>query len=124
MNKTVALLILANVLLTSIAQILLKGGMSSPKVVNGLAAGFGWSTVTIIAGNPLVMIGLAMYFLSAVVWLVVLSRVQVSLAYPFIGAGFIVTMLLAWLVYGESLSWARASGTLLIAIGVAVLARS
>lgn len=124
MNKTVALLILTNVLLTSVAQILLKGGMSAPAVVRGLAEGFRWSTVAVVAGNPLVATGLAMYFLSAVVWLVVLSRVQVSLAYPFIGAGFVVTMLLAWFIYGETLTSARVAGTLLIAIGVAVLARS
>jgi drug/metabolite transporter (DMT)-like permease len=124
MNKTVGLLILTNVLLTSVAQILLKGGMGSAPVVRALADGFRWSTAAVIAGNPLVLTGLTMYFLSAVVWLVVLSRVQVSLAYPFIGAGFIVTMLLAWFIHGETLTSARVAGTLLIAVGVAVLARS
>ena len=124
MNRATALLIFANVLTTSIAQILLKGGMSSPAVVNSLAEGFRGSTITTVALNPLVISGLVAYFLSAVLWLIVLSRVEVSLAYPFVGAGFVITMLLAWQIYGDHLSVTRITGTLLIAIGVVVLAKS
>jgi multidrug transporter EmrE-like cation transporter len=124
MNKTVALLIAANVLMTSLAQILLKGGMSAPAVTRSLGEGLRWSAALVIATNPLVAAGLAMYFLAAGVWLLVLARVEISLAYPFVGVGFIVTMLLGWMVYGDTLSVARVTGTLLIAFGVAVLATS
>ena len=67
--------------------------------------------------------GLTLYFLSAVVWLLVLSRVEVSFAYPFVGIGFILTMLLGWLAMGDTMSLARVAGTLLIAGGVVLIAR-
>jgi multidrug transporter EmrE-like cation transporter len=67
---------------------------------------------------------LLIYFLSAGVWLFVLARVDVSLAYPFVGLGFILTMLLGWLIRGEILSVNRVAGTALIVMGVVLLARS
>ena len=121
MNKTVLLLIVASVLMSALAQIVLKAGMSSSSVVQGLASGMRWSTAAVVAGNPLVLLGLAMYFASALVWLIVLARVDVSLAYPFVGLGFIVTMLLGWLVLGETLTMVRVAGTLLIVGGVFLL---
>jgi multidrug transporter EmrE-like cation transporter len=50
--------------------------------------------------------------------------VQVSLAYPFVGLGFVLTMLLGWAIHGDSLSVARVAGTLIISLGVVILARS
>jgi multidrug transporter EmrE-like cation transporter len=67
---------------------------------------------------------LLIYFLSAGVWLFVLARVDVSLAYPFVGLGFILTMLLGWGMRGEILSVHRVAGTALIVAGVVLLARS
>ena len=124
MNKTLWLLIISNVLLTSLAQIVLKAGMSNPAVLQGLAGGLRWPTAITVASNPMVMLGLAMYFGAAVIWLLVLARIEVSLAYPFVGLGFILTMLLGWWIHGDTLSTARVVGTMMIACGVAVLARS
>jgi multidrug transporter EmrE-like cation transporter len=123
MSKSVLLLVLFSVLLSSIAQIVLKGGMSSLSVVQASQAGLGWPMVRAIAFNPSVIGGLALYFASAVVWLLVLGKLDVSLAYPFVGLGFVVTMLLAWMVHGEVLTPTRIAGTLLISVGVLVLAR-
>jgi multidrug transporter EmrE-like cation transporter len=50
--------------------------------------------------------------------------VEVSLAYPFVGLGFVITMLLGWWIHGDTLSLMRVGGTVLIAVGVAVLAHS
>jgi multidrug transporter EmrE-like cation transporter len=123
MDKAVFLLILASVALSSLAQIVLKAGMSSDGVVQGLAGGLRWSAVASVAASPLVWAGLGVYFASAAVWLLVLARVEVSLAYPFVGLGFVLTMLLGWLVYGDAMTPVRIGGTLLIATGVAILAR-
>lgn len=67
--------------------------------------------------------GLALYFASAAVWLFVLAKVEVSFAYPFVGLGFILTMLLAYIINGEALSVAKIIGTLCIAIGIAFIAQ-
>jgi len=123
LNKYVILLIALSVLLSAFAQIALKAGMSSVSVLQALQATPGIPAVRVIITNIFVLVGLSLYFASAAVWLLVLARVDVSLAYPFVGLGFIVTMLLAWLIHGEALSLAKVAGTLLIACGVIVLAR-
>jgi multidrug transporter EmrE-like cation transporter len=124
MTRSVFGLILVNVLLTSLAQVILKAGMSADAVQASLAQGARWSTALVVGSNPLVLLGLAMYFASAVIWLLILARVEVSLAYPFVGLGFVITMLLGWWIHGDTLSLMRVGGTVLIAVGVAVLAHS
>lgn len=124
MDRTLWVLIISNVLMTSFAQIILKGGMSTPAVTHGLADGLRWASIPAVATSPLVLLGMFMYFGSALIWLIVLSRIEVSLAYPFVGLGFLLTMVLGWAIYGDSLSLMRVAGTLMIAAGVAMLARS
>jgi len=123
-NRSTLLLILANVAMTSLAQIVLKAGMSAPDVVRALAGGLRLPALVTVFLHPWVIIGLALYAGAAVVWLLVLAKVDVSLAYPFVGLGFVVTMVLAWTFMGETVSATRIAGTLLIVAGVVVLARS
>src|SRR5919201_3937593 len=123
MNARTLALILISVAITAVAQVVLKRGMS----VSGMheALGMGWASATLaVASNAWVVAGLALYFLGAVIWLVVLNRVPVSFAYPFVGLGFVLNALLAWGLLGEGLSIARALGTLLVTLGVALIARA
>jgi multidrug transporter EmrE-like cation transporter len=123
LSKIVFFLIVLSILLSSSAQILLKTGMSSPVILQAIATGSGLTIFRAIATNFYVFSGLFVYFSSAAVWLFVLAKVDVSTAYPFVGMGFIVTMLMAFAINGEVLSIAKVAGTLLIALGVAVIAR-
>lgn len=123
LNKVLLGLIAVSVVLSSLAQLALKAGMISPPVAGSLAGGFRWAAVASIAASPLVWLGLGAYFASAAVWLLVLARVEVSFAYPFVSLGFVLTMVLGWLVFNDTLTPARIAGTLLIAAGVVVLAR-
>lgn len=116
-------LILGSILLSSFAQIVLKTGMSSPNVLSAIQSGDTFNTVFTIATNFFVIGGLGLYFASAAVWLLVLAKVDVSFAYPFVGLGFIITMLLAFLINGEPLSITKVIGTLCIAGGVAIIAQ-
>lgn len=61
MNRTVFVPIVASVLMSSLAQIVLKSGMSSQTVLQGLTSGFRLSAVASIAANPLVWGGLRLY---------------------------------------------------------------
>lgn len=124
MNRSMLMLILANVAMTSLAQIVLKAGMSAPDVVRALAGGLRLPALVTVFLHPWVIIGLALYAGAAVVWLLVLAKVDVSLAYPFVGLGFVVTMVLAWAFMGETVTATRIAGTVLIMAGVVVLARS
>lgn len=123
MNRSVFALIVVSVLMSSLAQIVLKAGMSSSGVAQALAGDSRLSALISVTTSPCVIAGLCIYFGSALVWLLVLARVEVSLAYPFVGLGFIVTMLLGWWVHGDMLTPMRIAGTLLIACGVVVLSR-
>jgi drug/metabolite transporter (DMT)-like permease len=109
--------------MASIGQVVLKAGMSAPTVLDSLAKGFGLSTTVSVLLHPLVVLGLGLYVGAALVWLLVLARIDVSLAYPFVGLGFILTMVLGWAVHGEILNAARVAGTLMIACGVVFLVR-
>lgn len=123
MNKFVFLLIMLSILLSSTAQIVLKMGMSNPIVLHAINASSTFNIVRTIATNLYVVGGLTLYFSSAAVWLFVLAKIDVSTAYPFVGIGFILTMLLAFTINGEAMTAAKVAGTLLIAAGVVVIAR-
>jgi drug/metabolite transporter (DMT)-like permease len=124
MDKSTFSLVLVSVLLSSIAQVVLKEGMSSATVQLAGAQGVNMRMAIAIALNYKVLLGLLIYFASAAVWLFVLARIAVGLAYPFVGLGFVVTMLLAWLVRGEIPSVTQIVGTLTICLGVTLMARA
>jgi len=116
-------LILCSVAMGTSAQLLLKIGMSK-SVIKAAVDGRAWDGLAAqLVTNQWVVGGLSLYALSAVVWLLVLARVELSLAYPFVGIGFIITMLLGWWLLDDVMSVQRVAGTLLIATGVVVVAR-
>jgi len=121
-NAATLPLILLSVTVTAVAQLVLKRGMSASGMHEALAAG--WMPAALaVASNVWVVAGLALYFVGALIWLVVLNRVAVSFAYPFVGLGFVLTALLAWALLGEGLTAYRALGTLLVTLGVVLIAR-
>ena len=119
MSSRLFLLILASVALSALAQLALKAGTGG--AARSRDAG---SELLAMAQSPFVIGGLALYGLGAVLWLFVLARAPLSLAYPFVGLGFILTMLAGSLVLGEQLTAGRIAGTLLIACGCVLVARS
>jgi len=82
-----------------------------------------WDLVLTIVSAPFVWLGLFMYFCGALVWLLVLARLDVSLAYPFVGLGFILTMFLGFFLLNETVSLTRIGGTLLVVLGVVLISR-
>jgi len=121
MKTTTILLILFCVSLSAGAQLLLKYGMSSAPIQRLLTAGKSSELIWAIALNLHVITGLMLYAFGALVWLLVLSRIDVSLAYPFVGLGIVITMMLAPLFLGEILTMPRILGGGLVVIGICVL---
>ena len=116
-------LILFGVLLNTCAQLMLKAGMTQIGHFEFSAA----NLVPIglkVMGNPPIITGLFMYVLSVGVWLLVLSRVQVSLAYPMLSIGYIVNALAANYFFGEPLTSIRMLGIFIIISGVYLVAQS
>jgi len=104
--------ILAGVLLNAGAQLLLKAGTNARPL--GLELAF----------EPHIMGGLACYVVSVVLWVVALSKVPVSIAYPMLSIGYIVNAIAAHYLFGETLSTMRLAGIGVIILGVFLVARS
>jgi multidrug transporter EmrE-like cation transporter len=123
MSARLLALILASVALSALAQVVLKIGMSGPAISRALHEGGTARVAWAVASEWRVLGGLALYLASAAAWLFVLAKLQVSAAYPFVGLGFVITLLLGWLVLGDSVNLTRVLGTLLVAAGVVLIAR-
>jgi multidrug transporter EmrE-like cation transporter len=115
-------LILISVSCSALAQISLKHGMSVPSVQAVLGGGRTITITLAVASSPMVWLGLFLYGFSALVWLFVLARIDVSVAYAFVALGFLLTMALGSLLLGEPLTLSKLSGTLLIMLGVWLVA--
>jgi multidrug transporter EmrE-like cation transporter len=121
MTVQLFLLILASVSLSAVAQLALKMGTTA--VASSGAVGVSGEMGGLLQ-SPMVFIGLGLYGVGALLWLFVLGRAPLSLAYPFVGLGFILTMLVGACFLNESVNAIRVLGTLLIATGCVLVARS
>jgi len=123
MQPSTLLLIVGSVTMTAVAQVLLKIGMSRANIRAASQARAWGSLARQLVSNTWVVCGLSLYGLGAVVWLLVLAEVELSFAYPFVGMGFIITMLLSWWLLKDAMSLQRVVGTLLISAGVVLVAQ-
>ena len=118
MTKSTALVLaLVCVLLSAFAQLSMKWGMSGLDNSQGmghtylqaLRSGWVWS-------------GLMLYGGSAVMWLMVLTKLDVSVAYPLVSLGFVITIVAGVMLMSEPMNWVRITASGLIVAGVALLA--
>jgi multidrug transporter EmrE-like cation transporter len=123
MNLGLLALIVLSVAISALAQIALKSGMSSMTVQKTLA-GSPWETLCAALVSPAVVAGLALYGAGALLWLYVLARVEVSVAYPFVGLGFVLTAIFAIAILGEPINTLRLLGTGLVVAGVVLVGLS
>ena len=116
-------LILAGVLLNAMAQLCIKDGM---RVIGPFA--FSLENIVPVGYkvifSPLILCGMACYAVSIILWIMVLSRVDVSYAYPLLSVGYIVTALAGKGLFGEVLGLDRWAGILVICMGVYLITRS
>ncbi|WP_237059902.1 EamA family transporter [Microbulbifer sediminum] len=121
MNVLNLSIILLTVFLSACAQLLLKLGMQRAGE-DYLADGIGGMVRVLF--SPHVFSGIFVYAISVLVWLWVLSRVDLSIAYPFVGLSFIFTLLFGYAFLGEPVNTMRVAGSMLIAAGCLFVARS
>jgi len=123
MNTLSFLLILIGVLLNATAQLLLKAGTNA-------IGHFAFTTDNILpigwrlATQPYIFGGLSCYVISVVVWIMALSRVNVSVAYPMLSIGYVVNAIAAWYLFGESISLTKLTGIGIIIFGVFIVSRA
>ncbi len=112
-------LILASVAAAFFGQISFKYGANA---LAGLPLGPAF--LAGLAANPHVWAGFACFALSAVTWLLVLAKVELSFAFPLLSLNFVFTAGYSWLAFGERLAWNRIVGILCVVAGVLVIAAS
>ena len=126
MNLITFGMILAGVLLNAGAQLLLKAGTRAIGVIGASGAG-GFAlaqTALNVALQPFIVAGLLCYVLSVGIWIVALSRVDVSVAYPMLSIGYVVNAFAAWWLFGEALTPMRLAGITVILNGVVLISRT
>jgi drug/metabolite transporter (DMT)-like permease len=118
-------LILFTVVTNAAAQILLKKGMlafGSLAVPNGIGSIVG--TAFSVVFSPWVFAGLCMFVVSMASHLVVLSRVELSFAYPFLSLAYVIVAVYAFFIFGEDVGVARVAGIALIMAGTVFISMS
>ena len=116
-------LVLFGVLLNAAAQLFLKAGTNAVghfdfHLDNVVPIGLK------IAANPHIIGGLACYVVSVVIWIMALSRVPVSIAYPMLSIGYVVNAVLAYYLFGEAITAQKLVGIGFIIVGLWLVARS
>jgi drug/metabolite transporter (DMT)-like permease len=124
MNLSTFAFIITGVLLNAFAQLLLKAGTNALGGAIHLTAQNWFQTGIKVATQLPILGGLACYAVSLVVWIIGLSRTDVTIAYPMLSLGYVVSAAGAWLFLGEAVSPQRLLAIAVIMVGVALLART
>lgn len=115
--------ILIGIFLNATAQLLLKAGMERIGYFQFSLKNI-WPIAMQVAISPYIIFGLGCYVFSVAVWLMGLSRVDVSVAYPLLSLGYIFTAVIAYFVLHENISFVRMAGIFVILIGVYLVTRT
>lgn len=113
-KMNVLVIILAGIICASLGQVFWKMGMNAVGAIDSISL----PTILSMFSAPLVILGLCMYGLSTVFWLIALSRKDLSYVYPFIALTFIIVLLLSKFLLHESVGVGRIVGTLIIIGGL------
>ncbi len=118
------LMIFASVLIGVFGQLSLKTGMTQVGRIDAQALAQPIQLLVRIFTTPIILAGIAMYIVGTLIWLVVLSRMELSFAYPLVATTYVFTPLLAHLLLGEPIPAMRWLGIGLILVGVFFVARA
>ena len=117
------LLLVVAILFSVSGELLLKDGMNKVGTLSFRPSLFLptlWRAFT----TPQIIIGFILAFAASIFWLAVISRVQLSYAYPMLSLSYVVVLFASWLLLGESFSFTRLVGVFIICSGVFVVFRS
>lgn len=116
------LMVAATILLTTYGQLVLKWQVTTPA-----AAPFrfmdDWPVIALLLLRPWVISALASAFLASLCWMMAMSRLELSKAYPFMALNFLLVGLLAIPLFGEALTRPKIIGLALVIAGLVVLSR-
>ena len=125
-KSVLILFILLSVLLAATAQLTLKYGVDrvTKHGHSGIVLSEPGTSVVRVAREPFIWLGLVLFGISAAVWIVVLSRVSLSFAYPFAAITYIVIVAFDRLILRVPVPGLRWAGVLMIATGIVLVSRT
>ena len=116
-------LILTGVTLNAAAQLLLKAGARMLPGVPLQMSNAGLVLERALMNGP-ILAGLACYVISVAFWILALTRVDVSVAYPMLSIGYVINAVAAAALFAEQLTTQRVAGIGIIVLGCWLVARS
>lgn len=116
-------LILLSVTLAALAQLTLKHGTDQVTARSGPLQ-LGAESLRAIVTTPTIWAGLLVFGLSAVVWIVVLSRTSLSFAYPFASLTYVLILMADRFVLDQEVSALRYAGVAFIVVGIVLVAQT
>ena len=123
MTSSAFAFLFTGVLLNAGAQLLLKAGTNALGVIS-LTRENWWDVLWKMGTQGHFVAGVACYMVSLLVWIMGLSRVPVSVAYPMLSLGYVVNAVAAYYLFGESVTMTRWLGIGFIVLGVWLVART
>lgn len=121
MDASTLLVVVLSIVLATSGQLLLKAGMDAAGAEVQLAPAALLELVRTVATNWRLLLGLAAFGASALFWLVALSRLPLSTAYPLVSTSYVLILGFSSLVLGERPGPVVWGGALLITLGVALV---
>lgn len=119
-----AVLLITSVSLAVAGQLTLKSAMEKVGRIGTAEVSAPLATIKKVAGEPLLWVGLFLFGVSAVFWLVVLSHVPLSVAYPVVGLSYILIVGFSRFALHESVPLLRWMGVLVVALGIGIIGLS
>lgn len=115
------IMLAVSVCLAAAGQVFMKQGM---RMIGVFPAKEILTRLITIVFNPFVFSGLFLFGISAVIWLVVLSRLELSFVYPMVSVAYVIVAIASLLLLGEKVTAIRWLGILTICLGVFFISRS
>lgn len=119
----ILLVLICAVLMSNIGELLLKYGVGQIGVLSldprSLVA-----TLVAVFTNMYILAGFGLLFASSILWLSVISRVELSYAYPMLALGYVFVVLSSWALFQENVTPTRLVGVFFICVGVIIVSRS
>jgi len=110
--------LMLNLIISVSAQFLLKAGMSD---LGSFQVTGDTMTYLLAMINWKIVGGLVLYASGIVFWLLCLSKLDLSFAYPAATFQYVLVFIGSWCIFDEYISWERISGMLIISLGVGII---
>ena len=116
--KQILLFIIVPILFTVIGEFLLKCS------VDGVTIGFSIDSLLLILSSPIIILGVFLICVSAILWIVGMSKFQLSFMYPFLSLNYVIIIVGSEFLLNEDVQFNRYLSILLIIVGLVIISRS